>query len=253
MKNLLILLFLILSTAGVVFSQVPPAAPAAGMSAVQKNGKIKGKIIDADSKTPMEYANVAIYRKLDSKLVTGGMANGAGEFEIGELPMGAYYVEANFIGFEKTTVADVKIIPNATTVDMGTIELEVSRQQIGAVEVVAERNRIEYKIDKKVINVTNDINAAGGTAVTVLENTPSVEVDIDGNVSLRGSSSFTVLIDGRPSVLSGSDALRQIPSSAIQNIEIITNPSVKYDPDGMAGIINIVMKKNILSGFNGIK
>ncbi|MDO9039744.1 MAG: hypothetical protein Q7U65_00015, partial [Bacteroidota bacterium] len=95
MKNLLILLFLILSTAGVVFSQVPPAAPAAGMSAVQKNGKIKGKIIDADSKTPMEYANVAIYRKLDSKLVTGGMANGAGEFEIGELPMGGDYVEAN--------------------------------------------------------------------------------------------------------------------------------------------------------------
>jgi len=252
MKNLLILLFLILSTAGVVFSQVPPAANAGGMSAVQKNGKIKGKIIDADSKTPMEYANIAIYRKQDSKLVTGGMANGAGEFEIGELPMGAYYVEANFIGFEKTTVADVKIIPNSTTVDMGTIELEVSRQQIGAVEVVAERNRIEYKIDKKVINVSQDINAAGGTAVTVLENTPSVEVDIDGNVSLRGSSSFTVLIDGRPSVLSGSDALRQIPSSAIENIEIITNPSVKYDPDGMAGIINIVMKKNILSGFNGI-
>lgn len=252
MKNLMILLLLLLSAAGTVFSQVPPAAPAGGLSAVQKNGKIKGKIIDADSRSPMEYANIAIYRKLDSKLVTGGMANGAGEFEISELPMGAYYVEANFIGFEKTTISDVKIIPNATTFDMGTIELAVSRQQIGAVEVVAERNRIEYKIDKKVINVTNDINAAGGTAVTVLENTPSVEVDIDGNVSLRGSSSFTVLIDGRPSVLSGSDALRQIPSSAIQNIEIITNPSVKYDPDGMAGIINIVMKKNILSGFNGI-
>ncbi len=252
MKNLMILLLLLLSAAGTVFSQVPPAAPAGGMSAVQKNGKIKGKIIDAESKIPMEYANIAIYRINDSKLVTGGIANAEGVFEISDLPMGAYYVEANFIGFEKTKVSDVKIIPHATTVDMGTIELEVSRHEIGAVEVVAERNRIEYKIDKKVINVTNDINAAGGTAVTVLENTPSVEVDIDGNVSLRGSSSFTVLIDGRPSVLSGSDALRQIPSSAIQNIEIITNPSVKYDPDGMAGIINIVMKKNILSGFNGI-
>ena len=103
-----------------------------------------------------------------------------------------------------------------------------------------------------MINVSNDINAAGGTAVTALENTPSVDVDIDGNVSLRGSTNFTVLIDGRPSVLSGSDALKQIPSSAIQNIEIITNPSVKYDPDGMAGIINVVMKKNVLSGLNGI-
>jgi len=252
MKNLLILLLLILSAVGTVFSQVPPAVNAGGMSNLTKNGKIKGKIIDAESKTPMEYANVAIYNKRDSKLVSGGIADGAGVFEISELPFGAYYVEANFIGFEKTTIDNIKIIPNSTTVDMGTIELAASSKEIGTVDVVAERNRIEYKIDKKVINVSQDINAAGGTAVTVLENTPSVEVDIDGNVSLRGSSSFTVLIDGRPSILSGSDALKQIPSSAIENIEIITNPSVKYDPDGMAGIINIVMKKNILAGFNGI-
>ena len=147
---------------------------------------------------------------------------------------------------------NIKIGPEASAVNMGNIILSASKHQIANVEVVAERNRIEYKIDKKVINVTNDINASGGTAVTVLENTPSVEVDIDGNVSLRGSSSFTVLVDGRPGVLSGSDALKQIPSSAIQNIEIITNPSVKYDPDGMAGIINVVMKKNIISGVNGV-
>ncbi len=149
-------------------------------------------------------------------------------------------------------VENIKLSANSATVDIGNINLSASKQEIGSVDVVAERNRIEYKIDKKVINVTNDINASGGTAATVLENTPSVEVDIDGNVSLRGSSSFTVLIDGRPSVLSGSDALKQIPSSAIQNIEIITNPSVKYDPDGIAGIINVVMKKNIISGINGI-
>lgn len=251
MKNLLILLLLIFLTVGQTFSQVPPAN-SGGMGNMPKNGVIKGKIIDADTKTPMEYANVAIYNKRDSKLVTGGIANAAGVFEITELPLGVYYVEANFIGFKKTTVNNIKIVPNSTKVDMGTIELEVSAQKIEGVDVVADRNRIEYKIDKKVINVSQDINAAGGTAVTVLENTPSVEVDIDGNVSLRGSTSFTVLIDGRPSVLAGSDALKQIPSSAIENIEIITNPSVKYDPDGQAGIINIVMKKNILSGFNGI-
>ena len=252
MKNVLILLILILSTVGTVFSQVPPGANQGGMGNMPKNGKIKGKIIDAESKTPMEYANIAIYSKRDSKLVTGRVANNKGDFEITDLPFGNYYMEANFIGFGKTTIDNIKIIPNATTVDVGTIELAVSSKTLGAVDVVAERNRIEYKIDKKVINVSQDINAAGGTAVTVLENTPSVEVDIDGNVSLRGSTTFTVLIDGRPSVLSGSDALKQIPSSAIENIEIITNPSVKYDPDGMAGIINIVMKKNILSGFNGI-
>ncbi|MBK5247430.1 MAG: TonB-dependent receptor, partial [Peptostreptococcaceae bacterium] len=247
--NVLLLLFL---TSASVYAQVPSGVKPEGTTAIPKNGKITGKIIDAESKVPMEYANVAVYRKQDSKLVTGGIANATGDFEIDDLPLGNYYVEAVFIGFEKTTIKDVKILPTDLKVDVGTIPLTVSRQQIGDVNVVAERNRVEYKIDKKVINVGNDINAAGGTAVTALENTPSVNVDIDGNVSLRGSTSFTVLIDGRPSVLSGSDALNQIPSSSIQNIEIITNPSVKYDPDGMAGIINVVMKKNVLSGLNGI-
>jgi outer membrane receptor protein involved in Fe transport len=219
---------------------------------IPKNGKVTGKVIDSETNSPMEYANIIIYNKTDSKMVTGSISNATGTFVIADLPFGTYYVEASFIGFEKTVINDIKIAPNSATVNIGNINLSVSKQQIGAVEVIAERNRVEYKIDKKVINVTNDINANGGTAVTVLENTPSVEVDIDGNVSLRGSSSFTVLIDGRPSVLTGSDALKQIPSSAIQNIEIITNPSVKYDPDGMAGIINIVMKKNIISGVNGI-
>ena len=252
MKNLLILLFLILSIAGNTYSQVPPAAKPYTGGVMIKTGVIKGKIIDADTNTPMEYANIAIYSKKDSKLVTGGIANASGGFEISDLPFGVYYAEAKFIGFEKTTIKDIKIIPNSTTVDLGTIKLAASTQKIGTVDIVADRARIEYKIDKKVINVSQDVNAAGGTAVTVLENTPSVEVDIDGNVSLRGSTSFTVLIDGRPSVLTGSDALKQIPSSVIENIEIITNPSVKYDPDGQAGIINIVMKKNLISGFNGI-
>jgi len=252
MKNLMIVLFLSLVTAGVVFSQVPPAGMNPGAANVVKAGKVKGKIIDAETKAPMEYANVAIYRKQDSKLVTGGISAASGAFEITDLPFGIYYIEANFIGFEKVKIDDVKIVPNSTSVDMGTIELAVDRTKVGEVEVIADRSRVEYKIDKKVINVSQDVNASGGTAVTVLENTPSVEVDIDGNVSLRGSSNFTVLIDGRPSVLSGSDALKQIPSSVIQNIEIITNPSVKYDPDGQAGIINIVMKKNVLAGVNGV-
>lgn len=251
-SKLLVLGFFVFASVEVVLAQTPPPMTQTGESPIRKTGKIKGRVIDAESKSPMEYANIAVYRKPDAKLVTGGITNNAGVFEIGELPLGNYSLEAVFIGFGKTTISDVKISPNDPNVDMGTIELTASQQNIGTVDVVAERNRVEYKIDKKVINVTNDINAAGGTAITVLENTPSVEVDIDGNVSLRGSSSFTVMIDGRPSVLSGSDALKQIPSSAIQNIEIITNPSAKYEPDGMAGIINVVMKKNVLSGVNGI-
>lgn len=214
-------------------------------------GKVVGKVIDSESDSPMEYANVLIYRKEDAKLVSGTVTNASGEFEISQLPNGTYYAEAAFIGFEKETVPEIKV-ESGSPVDLGVISLSVSSRKLSDINVVAERNRVEYKIDKKVINVENDINAIGGTAVNALENTPAVDVDIDGNVSLRGSSNFTVLIDGRPSVLSGNDALKQIPSSAIQNIEIITNPSAKYDPDGAAGIINVIMKKNALSGVNGI-
>lgn len=246
---ILILAFFCLNT--IAFAQTSPEKNASS-PVVTKNGKVIGKVIDSETNMPMEYANITIFNKQDSKLVTGGISITSGSFVLSNIPFGNYYLEASFIGFEKTVIDDIKISANSSTINIGNINLSASKQQIGTVDVVAERNRVEYKIDKKVINVTNDINANGGTAVTVLENTPSVEVDIDGNVSLRGSSSFTVLIDGRPSVLSGSDALKQIPSSAIQNIEIITNPSVKYDPDGMAGIINVVMKKNIISGVNGI-
>lgn len=252
MSKVLRVLVILLLAASSTFSQVPSGMKPGDKTVVPKGGKITGKIIDAQTKAPMEYANVAVYRKQDAKMVSGGIAKGDGSFEISGLPAGAYYLEAAFIGFEKKTIDDIKIAQGALSVNLGTIPLTASSQKIGDVNVVAERNRVEYKIDKKVVNVENDINAAGGTAVTALENTPSVDVDIDGNVSLRGSTNFTVLIDGRPSVLSGTDALKQIPSSAIQNIEIITNPSVKYDPDGMAGIINVVMKKNVLSGVNGV-
>lgn len=226
-------------------------APVANESEV-RSGRIKGVILDAQSQAPMEYANIAVYNKRDSSLVTGGITNENGHFEIEGLSFGEYYAEAIFIGYEKSSLSGIRIAPSNQVVDIGKITLNTSSLRIGDVNVVADRQRIEYKIDKKVINVDQDINAAGGTAIDVLENTPSVEVDIDGNVSLRGSSSFTVLIDGKPSVLSGSDALRQLPASAIENIEIITNPSAKYEPDGMAGIINVVMKKNVLGGFNGI-
>lgn len=215
------------------------------------SGKIKGVIIDSETNQPMEYANVVIY-KSDSTLVTGGISNKDGQFEIKGLNVGNYYVIANFIGYNKITVNNIKITTSNQTSDLGKIILTIISQKIDEVSVIADKQRVEYKIDKKVVNVNQDINAAGGTAVDVLENTPSVEVDIEGNVALRGSSNFIVLIDGKPSVLSGSDALRQIPAATIQNIEIITNPSAKYDPDGSGGIINVVMKKNVLAGFTGV-
>ncbi|WP_430971842.1 TonB-dependent receptor domain-containing protein [Sunxiuqinia rutila] len=237
-----------------VFLNLSAAAqpPEKSANTIELKAIVKGQIVDAQTKQSMEYANVSIFNPADSSLVSGGITDSNGEFEIRKIDFGTYYIEANFIGFNKTRINNVRIGSGNRHLDLGVIELEPSTQEIGAVNVVADRSRIEYKIDKKVINVSQDINAAGGTAVDVLENTPSVEVDIEGNVSLRGSGSFTVLIDGKPSVLEGSDALRQLPASVIENIEIITNPSAKYDPDGMAGIINVVMKKNVLSGFNGI-
>ncbi len=215
-------------------------------------GKVIGTIVDKNTSSPMEFANVAIYDRKDSSLVTGGITNMNGEFEIPDIVYGDYYLEANFIGFDKRNIVDITLDRANRVYDVGNILLSPSTVALGEVNVVADKAAVEYKLDKKVVNVSQVISAVGGTAVDVLENTPSVEVDIEGNVSLRGSGNFTVLIDGRPSVLSGSDALRQIPSSAIENIEIITNPSAKYEPDGTAGIINLVMKKNSMNGLNGI-
>lgn len=217
-----------------------------------KLGKIKGVIIDFGTTKPMEYANIAVYNRIDSSLVSGGITNQNGEFEVKGITFGDYYLEANFIGFQKTRVANIKLDKESPLFDSGNIKLNPSTLALESIDVVADKSSIEYKLDKKVVNVSQVLNAAGGTAVDVLENTPSVQVDIEGNVSLRGSSNFTVLIDGKPSVLSGADALRQIPASALENIEIITNPSAKYEPDGMAGIINLVMKKNVMQGINGI-
>ncbi len=223
-----------------------------GREAPSRSGRIRGMIVDLGSQQPMEFANIAVYNRSDSMLVTGGITNGRGQFEIGGLENGTYFVEANFIGYERTRLPEINIESARQMVDIGRVALSNSTIEMGEVAVIADRQRVEFQIDKKVVNVSQDINAAGGTAIDVLENTPSVEVDMDGNVQLRGSSNFTVLIDGRPSVLSGSEALRQLPASVIDNIEIITNPSAKYEPDGMAGIINVVLKKNILAGFNGL-
>jgi hypothetical protein len=223
-----------------------------GFNSDDKPGIIKGVIVDIQSKEPMEYANIAIYNLVDSSLVTGGITNGKGEFEIRGISFGDYYLEAKFIGFDKSAIKEINISRENPTFNSGNITLKPSTLEIGSIDVVADKAAVEYKLDKKVVNVSQVYSAAGGSAANVLENTPSVQVDIEGNVTLRGSGSFTVLIDGRPSVLSGSDALRQIPASALDNIEIITNPSAKYEPDGSAGIINLITKKNSLNGLSGI-
>ncbi|HKK68066.1 MAG TPA: TonB-dependent receptor, partial [Bacteroidales bacterium] len=216
-----------------------------------KGGVIKVEVIEKNSNTPIEYANVVIFSVKDSSLVTGGVTNPEGLAVIRSVPFGKYYVEVDFIGYKMQRTDDIELSSSSRFKDLGTVELPMAAEVLDDVEVGADRKHIDYKIDKKVVNVSQDITSAGGNAVDVLENVPSVQTDIEGNVQLRGSSSFTVLIDGKPTPLEGSEALQQIPASSIENIEIITNPSAKFDPDGTAGIINIIMKEDEKEGING--
>ena len=220
--------------------------------AARKKGTLSGVVFDKLSNTPIEYANISLFSAADSLLIDGGITDVNGGYSLSDVPYGSYYLFANYIGYKKSVINEIEISKETKNIELESIFLVATSEQLESVEITAEKNSVEYKIDKKVINVSQNINAAGGSAAEVLENVPSVNVDIEGNVTLRGSGEFTVLVDGRPSPLSSNDILKQIPASAIENIEIITNPSAKYDPDGTAGIINIIMKKNQADGMNGI-
>ncbi len=217
-----------------------------------KDAVVRGIVKDDQYKTAVKFANVVLFSARDSSVVEGVVCDENGSFEMTELAYGRYYILVDFLGYEKVNIEDIKLHPRQKEKDMGTIYLKHIAENIEEVEILAERNFVEYKIDRKVINISKNINASGGTIVDALENAPSIQVDIDGNVTMRGSSNFKVLIDGKPTVLDANDILQQIPASSVENIEIITNPSVKYDPDGTTGILNIIMKKEHRSGFTGI-
>lgn len=214
-----------------------------------KNG-VSGMVIDKHTKRGIPYTTVALYKQSDSSLVSGTITDDNGKFFI-KAKQGSYYIDINFMGYNKVR-KEISINKNTSFVKLGKITLSKSQADLKGVEIIGEQSYVDYKIDRKVINVSRDLASTGASAVEALQNVPSVTVDIEGDVQLRGSSNFTVLINGKPSPLSGGDALEQIPSSAIKNIEIITNPSAKYDPDGMTGIINVILKDNVKQGLNGI-
>ncbi len=217
-----------------------------------EEGIVKGKVYDSKTKKPIEYATVAIYKSDDDSVVTGTISDANGEFKIKGLEPGEFYIVISFLGYDDKKYDKVFVENRRHVIDLGEIVLGASSEAIEEVEIVAERQSVEFKIDKKVVSVGKQMTSASLSAVEVLENVPSIRVDIEGNVSLRGSSGFTVLIDGKPTVLDPSDALRQTPASTIENIEIITNPSAKYQPDGTGGIINIITKKNRAQGIQGL-
>lgn len=212
--------------------------------------RVSGQVLDESSEA-VPYAAVALYNTADSALVVGGATNENGAFTI-EAAEGNYYLQVSFLSYEKKTISNISVAKKPVSV--GTIQLTASAVALDAVEITAEKSSIELKLDKRIFNVGKDLANTGATASEVLDNVPSVTVDVEGNVSLRGSQNVRILIDGNPSGLIGSspaDALRQLPGNLIERVEVITNPSARYDAEGEVGIINIVLKKEKRSGVNG--
>lgn len=235
----------------VVFTVLGPMANAQPAPVERPAFTVEGTVVDKSSKKPMEYATVVLLRKLDSSQVSGLVSSSSGHFKMRIAEGGSYILSVGFIGFE-TEYLPLQVSENNRHINLGTIALHPKYEELGEVVVTANEHYVEYQIDKKVVHVSEQYSAISGTAVNILENVPSVQVDIEGNISLRGNSNFTVLIDDRPTVLEAADALQQIPAGMIKNIEIITNPSAKYDPEGTGGIINIITKKRTLQGVSGI-
>lgn len=214
-------------------------------------GNIKGKVIDIKTKSPLEYVNIALFRTSDSLLSTGGITTATGEFSLENIESGTYYLRFSFIGFKDKIISDIQISSKNSSLNLDTVFLQPSDLILEDFTIEAERSIIENNLDKKVFNVEKDVTTAGGTAMDVMKNIPGVSIDSDGNISLRGSGNVNILIDGKPSSLSAAQILEQIPANMIESVELITNPSAKYDPDGMSGIINIVTKKLKTEGYNG--
>jgi len=210
---------------------------------------ISGKVIDFKSKQPLEYATIIIKNTI-TKEVSGGVTNLDGFFSV-EMPKATYVIDVAFISFQSVKFQKENIISDK---DLGVIELSEATNGLDEIVIVAEKTTVDIRLDKKIFNIGKDLSIRGGNASDVLGNVPSVQVSVEGTVSLRGNENVTILIDGRPSALvgmNGAEALRQIPAEAIEKVEVITSPSARYDAEGTAGILNIILRKNKLIGFNG--
>ena len=213
--------------------------------------KVTGKVVDANSNAPLEFATLTFISKRDSTVKGGGVTDLDGKFNLETSP--GTFVKVEFIAY-KAKMIEIAFERGINEYDLGTIQLAPDAAILNEVEVTAEKSTMQISLDKKVFNVGKDLASRGGSAEDILDNVPSVEVDIEGNVSLRGSAGVRILIDGKPSGMVGAgnaNGLRSIPANMIEKVEVITNPSARYEAEGMAGIINIVLKKNQKKGING--
>tara|TARA_Y100000748_G_scaffold106540_1_gene89038 strand:- start:1479 stop:4019 length:2541 start_codon:yes stop_codon:yes gene_type:complete len=226
-----------------------PAMPAIGI--------VEGLILDSTSMKPIEYASASLVDLEHNEVVTGGLSNKNGRLNITEVPLGKYVAVIEFIGYKKKEIGPLNIYPGAGGAirqNIGEIKMSISTLNLAAIDVVGDESTFIQTIDKKIFNVGRDLSSSGGSGADVLRKVPSVDVDIDGVVSIAGDANVTILVDGKRSGRTGSGRrgeIENIAASMIEKIEVITNPSAKYDPDGVGGIINIVMKRGALDGFNG--
>tara|TARA_R100001369_G_scaffold20091_5_gene37051 strand:+ start:12364 stop:14856 length:2493 start_codon:yes stop_codon:yes gene_type:complete len=211
---------------------------------------ISGKVIDDALNVPLEYATIAITRPNDPNFLDGGVTDIEGKFNI-NVPPGVYNITVEFISYTSKTFKNKKV---EADLDLGTIMLGINASSLDEVVVRAETTQVEVRLDKKIYNIGKDLTTKGGTVSDALSNVPSVSVDVEGAISLRGNQNVRVLINGKPSALAGfgsTDVLGQLPADAIDRVEVITSPSARYDAEGTAGIINIILRKDKTLGFNG--
>ena len=228
-------------------------------SGAAPSGTITGTVVDAATEAPIPTASVAVWRMprqdgRDPSLVTGSITDAAGAFRIEGVPAGQYYVDVSFVGYTSERVEGLRIGSQSRTAELGTIALEADVEQLEGVEVAAEREQVSVQIDRTVYSTADNPVTAGGNATNVLETIPSVDVDIDGNISLRGSGNVAVLVNGKPAPVSSefiSAYLQSLPANSVERVEVIPNPSARYEPEGMSGIINIVLKEDVDRGVGG--
>ncbi len=216
-------------------------------------GKVTGKVMDAVSKQPIEYATITVLNKSTKNVVNGTITDGTGSFVIKGLAPGNYIFKIQSLGYQEYTINTVSVQKNAS-INLPVIALVKQENVLQGVTVTAKKPLVENKIDKMVFNAEKDLTSQSGVATDLLKKVPMVSVDVDGNVQLAGSSSIQFLINGRPSTAFGNniaDVLQAIPASQIKSIEVITNPGAKYDASGLGGIINIILKDNHAKGING--
>ena len=212
--------------------------------------KITGTVLDEETGQPLEYATLVLQSLRNPDKLSGGITDIDGKFDVETMP-GRYNVRVEFLSYTSYELSEQTY---RTSTDLGVVRLSPDVEQLEGVEVIAEKTTVELRLDKKIYNVGKDLTVSGGTVSDVLDNVPSVSVDVEGNVQLRGNDDVRILINGKPSAITGlnsAEALQQLPAESIEKVEVITSPSARYDVEGSGGIINIILRRSKLQGMNG--